>query len=688
MQKRHAGIDIMEAQSTQRFLRDIPLFAALDEDALVLVAQKSRMAEYAKGSVMYREGAAPDAFYCIIAGRVVIYTTDTLGREQALEYLHRGKYFGIISLLTGEPHSVTARALNDCTVLTVAKDDFNELLKGIPSLAIDLSKTLSRRLKNKDIHQKIVFESTILSVFSSYAQAGKSIYALNLALSLKKETSKPLILLEVCPEDKLHSLPQRLRVEAAFQTIGPCSWPEAESCLINFSQPDALGKFTIKTACGIDVICFSYAPDDESFVKKLLDVMTFLINDYAYIILDLPASMDAFVLSVLNQSDLIQVLTSPEPVDLKRTRRLIERLKSDFHFPESKISVIINEYKLSKLTSGEQKEILGHAIFATVPRIEFEDSDKIMLDQPESEYAKVVRRIARHTGECLVGLALGVGAGYGFCHIGVLKVLEEEKIPIDVITGSSIGAIIASLWVTGRSASEILEITREFKKQSFVWKLADFTFPSIGFIKGNRLYDFLKKYLGTKTFHDVSLPLKIIASDIKRKEPRVLDKGLLADALMASCAMPGIFRPFKFRDDILFDGGVTNPLPTEELYRMGMKKIIAVNVTPSRQDIIRQYEELKTHLSPGPAHKKRKWFSLRRYFQQRLKNNILEIIFSSIELMQSELVEKEAELADVLLHPDTSGLHWMEFHRAEEFASRGEQEARRQIEKIKQLVNE
>jgi NTE family protein len=283
---------------------------------------------------------------------------------------------------------------------------------------------------------------------------------------------------------------------------------------------------------------------------------------------------------------------------------------------------------------------------------------------------------------------LGVGAGYGFCHIGVLKVIEEEKIPIDVITGSSIGAIIASLWVTGRSASEILEITREFKKQNFVWKLVDFTFPSIGFIKGNRLYAFLKKYLGTKTFRDVSLPLKVIASDIKRKEPRVLDKGLLVDALMASCAMPGIFRPFKFRDDILFDGGVTNPLPTEELYRMGMKKIIAVNVTPSRQDIIRQYEELKTHLAPGPAHKKREWFSLRRYFQQRLKNNILEIIFSSIELMQSELVEKEAELADVLLHPDTSGLHWMEFHRAEEFASRGEQEARRQIEKIKQLVND
>jgi len=271
---------------------------------------------------------------------------------------------------------------------------------------------------------------------------------------------------------------------------------------------------------------------------------------------------------------------------------------------------------------------------------------------------------------------LGVGVAYGFCHIGVLKVIEEEKIPIDVISGSSVGALIASLWVTGRSSAEILEITKEFKEPKYIWGLVDLTFPLLGFIKGNKLYKFLKKYLGNKTFYDVRLPLKIIASDIKRKEAIILEKGLLADAIMASCTMPGVFAPFKFKQGLLFDGGVINPLPTEPLFKMGVKKIIAVNVTPSKEDVLKQYEKIKGAETP------------RRYYQNKLKTNILDIIFSSIEVMQLEIAGKEAQLADIVLHPDTSGLYWLELHRAKEFARRGEDEARKNLDKIWQVINE
>ena len=289
----------------------------------------------------------------------------------------------------------------------------------------------------------------------------------------------------------------------------------------------------------------------------------------------------------------------------------------------------------------------------------------------------------------MVGLVLGVGVGYGFCHIGVLKVIEEEKIPIDIIAGSSIGALIASLWASGRSSSEILEITSEFKEPKHIWGLVDLTFPQLGFIKGNKLYRFLKKYLGNKTFYDLRLPLKIIASDVKRKEPRVLDKGLLADAVMASCAMPGVFKPFRFKEDLLFDGGVINPLPTEPLFKMGVKKIIAVNVTPSREDIIRQYERIKEDMKLNLANglKKKNRFSLKDYFKNAFGSNILDIIFSSVEILQSEVAEKEAQLADVVLHPDTSGLYWLELHKSKEFARRGEDEARRNLDRIWEVIN-
>ncbi|MDD2751819.1 MAG: patatin-like phospholipase family protein [Candidatus Omnitrophica bacterium] len=662
-------------------LQEIPLFMTLNRKEKALLLQRSRIVEYKKGEIVYQEGSAPDAFYCLILGRVLIFTKDLNGNEKPLEYLHRGKYFGIISLLTGEAHSVSVKAINDCSLLVIKKDDFDFIIKQIPVLAIDLSRTLCRRLKNKDLHQKSIFESTIFSVFSSYSHAGKTVYALNLGLSLKKETRKSVIILDIAAGDKQHSLPVKLELNDNYPVF---ALEQKEKSDIKLMK-----NYILSSKFGIDLACLSYQAEEESCRKKLIAILSNLVNDYHYIILDLPASMDNFVFSVLNQSDLIHILSSPESVDLGRTHSLVARLKEEFNFPEAKIKIIINEYKLSKISSGEQRELLGSGIFATLPKMELVAKDRQVLEDPDSEYAKAVRRISRQASDSCVGLALGVGMGYGFCHIGVLKVLEEEKIPIDIISGASIGAIIASLWATGKSSSEIMEITREFREPKFMWSLADFTFPSLGFIKGNKMYRFLKKYLGDKTFYDVKLPLRVVASDVRKKESKVFDQGPLVEALMASCAMPGVFRPFSFGQGLLLDGGIITPLPTEVLFKMGVRKIIAVNVTPCRSDIVSQYEKIKEQLSVTyQAVKKREWFNLKSYLKERFKTNILDIIFSSIEVMQAELVEKEIQLADIVLHPDTSGMHWLELHRSSEFAKRGEEEARKNLDKIWQVINE
>jgi NTE family protein len=661
-------------------IRELAFFAGLSKKELAIINAKSQIIEYRKGQIIYAEGSAPSAFYCIISGRVQIYTQDKAGNQLILEYLHRGKYFGIISLLTNETHSVTSQAINDCAVLVIPKDDFDFLLQNIPHLAIDLSRSLSRRLKRKDIHQKKIFESTVISVFSSYAQAGKTVYALNLALSLNRETHKSVIILDILPKGKIHTLPQKLAIQE------PPIFDLSNAADIHILPKD----FILKNSFGIELFCFYYEQDNDSCLKRLIEILSILVNDYHYIILDLPAAMDRSIISMLNQSDLIHILSSPDPCDLKRTNNLISRLKKDFNFDPAKIKVIINEYKLSKINHCGQLEILGQEIFATIPKIEFDSPARLIIDAPDCEYSKAVRRIARQLGDCLVGLVLGVGVAYGFCHVGVLRVIEEENIPVDVIVGSSIGSLIASLWAVGKSSSEILEITREFKEPKHIWGLIDITFPRLGFIKGNKLYRFLKKHLGDKTFYDVKLPLKIIASDVHRKEPKILDQGLLVDAIMASCSMPGVFAPFKFKEEALFDGGVTYPLPTEPLIQMGVNKIIAVNVTPSRDDILKQLNKLKNPAPSGLITDSQKPKRLGLF--SRLKNlfnlNIVNIIFSSVEVLQSEVARREGELADIVLHPDTTGLFWLELHKADEFAKRGEVETRKHLEQLWQLVNE
>ncbi len=669
----------MNLEDKEYIIKELAFFAGLSKKELALINARSQIVEYRKGQIIYTEGSAPSAFYCVLSGRVQIYTKDKLGNPLILEYLHRGKYFGIISLLTNETHSVTSEVINDCAVLVIPKEDFNVILESIPRLAIDLSRSLSRRLKRKDIHQKKIFESTVVSVFSSYAQAGKTIYALNLALSLSCETHKSVIILDILPKDKTHSLPLKLDI----------SQPPIFD-LTRQSDIYSLPKdFILKSNFGIDLFCFYYEEDNDFCLKRLIEILSILVNDYHYIILDLPAAMDRSLISMLNQSDLIHILTSPDACDLKRTNNLINHLKTDFNFDVHKIKTVINEYKLSKIDHLDQLEILGQEIFATVPKIEFNSPARLIIDAPDCEYSKAVRRIARQLGDCLVGLVLGVGVAYGFCHVGVLKVIEEENIPVDIIVGSSIGSLIASLWAIGKSSAEILEITREFKEPKSIWGLIDFTFPRLGFIKGNKLYRFLKKHFKDKTFYDVKLPLKIIASDVHKKEPKILDKGPLVDAIMASCSMPGVFAPFKFKEEILFDGGVTYPLPTEPLMQMGVRKIIAVNVTPSREDILNQLKKLKAAPN-GPLADNQQ--SSPPGVLSRLKNifnlNILDIIFSSVEILQSEVARRESELADIVLHPDTAGLFWLELHKADEFAKRGEAEARKHLGQIRQLINE
>ncbi|MDD2703439.1 MAG: cyclic nucleotide-binding domain-containing protein [Candidatus Omnitrophica bacterium] len=673
-------------------LKEIPLFTGLSEREREYIDKKTSLVEYRKNQVIYAEGTQPSGFYCIIFGRVVVFTGDKKGSEKILEYLSRGKYFGIISLLTGDPHSVTARAVNDCLILYMPKEAFMSTLKKIPRLAIDMSQTLSRRLKRKDLHQKIIFETTIISVSSVSAKANKALYAANLALSIRKETGKSVAVLEAVPQSAPFLVPAELSPGTAVKEF---------NLSYSFKQIGNLARFILKERTGIDLLCLRYNPKDEYHLRKIVNLLGLLVNDYHFIILALPSFKEKFIFDILNQSNLIHIFSGSKPADFRRADRLRTRLKDELQFPSAKIRLIVEGEKPPRGTVEEDNKSVND-ISAFLPALRPRISRRPVIDNADCEYARRIRRIARNDGDCMVGLALGVGFAYGFCHVGVFKVLEDEKIPIDVISGSSMGALLASLWATGRSSREIIEITRVFKEPKYIWSLVDLTFPFVGFIKGNKLYDFLKRCLGSKTFADTRVPIKIIASDVKRKEWRILDRGLLIDAIMASCAMPGVFMPYKFREEMLFDGGVIMPMPTEPLVEMGVRKIIAVNVTPSREDVIRQFKQMKENAAgteklpaaEGKLFRKDAWydllfrFSLKNYVKDRLKTNILDIIFSSFEIMQSEMVNKEAQFADVVLHPDVGGLHWMELNKAEEFVKRGEVEAKKHLERMRALIKE
>jgi len=293
--------------------------------------------------------------------------------------------------------------------------------------------------------------------------------------------------------------------------------------------------------------------------------------------------------------------------------------------------------------------------------------------------------------ENIIGLALGSGAAFGLAHIGVLHVLEKEKIPIGIVSGASIGALIAAMWGIGLASKEIEGISEKLKTKLNIMRLLDFTFPISGILAGKRLRRFLRAILGDKTFEDLKIPVKIIVYDLANRETIIVDKGRLLDAVYKSIAVPGIFQPIMEGGRMLVDGGILDPVPVDVLFKNGAKKVIAVNVLPGPKNICERNMALKelakeemNMLRQGSLDEKM-CVHLTRFFRKVFTPNIFDVIMTSMQAMEYSIAEINCCKADVSLHPVLSNAASTDFHLVKQFVKIGEEETLKHIDKIRAL---
>ena len=666
------------------------IFSCLKRSEKNLIAQKSKILNYKKGDVIYKQGEPPDAFYCVISGRVKIFKIKD-SKETVLEFLTSGMYFGIISLLTTRTHSVNAVAVNESLILKIKNDDFDLILRKIPRLAIDLSKTLSEQIRRRD-YARGSLKSNIISIYGAVRGIGRTMYAVNLAISLRKETEKKVVFVEIGKTGR--DLFKVLNIDSKSDPINLQDLPLGR---------DEINKFIIKSSeLNIDFFNITHNPKTDNSYIDISSFLSLLTNEYQYVIVDLPVDRSRLVFKSLAQSDSIHLITDHDLGNLKSTRELMVGLFREVEYPQEKIKVILNEKKnMKKIPYDEVVKILDHGIFANIPvfwqaadKINAE-SVKIVLTQPDSEYARAIRRIAREIGNVLVGLALGSGAAFGLAHIGVIKALEKENIPIDVVAGTSIGALIGALWSTGKSGKDIEKIMMGFNKNKIkVFRLLfDFCLSKSSLAKGNRVAKFLKKHLGNKTFCDIKFPLKIIACNLDKRERVVFSSGKLIDAVRASLAIPGIFEPLKLDSDLIIDGGILEPIPVRSLEEAGIKKIIAVNVLPSPEDIQEGYKNFKLYLEREKQDVQRRNFVVRAIYYLRILfrkiffPNIFDIMVNSILAMEYAVAKQDCLRADVVINPIIIGTNWFEFFRTDELIRKGQVETINKITSIREVVN-
>jgi len=271
---------------------------------------------------------------------------------------------------------------------------------------------------------------------------------------------------------------------------------------------------------------------------------------------------------------------------------------------------------------------------------------------------------APELGKRKVGLALGSGAARGLAHIGVLEVLEKEGVPIDMIAGSSMGALIGALYAQGKDVSLIKNLAINLGSKRFTL-LADPALPKTGLIRGRKIEDTLRLIFGDIKFGDLGIPFACVATGIESGEEVVIKQGLVWQGVRASGSVPVILSAVKRQGRYLVDGALANPVPVSVLKEMGADFIIAVNVTPDVRERIHQVSEEQVEAK---------------------EPNILNVIMQMVHIIGYRMVESSLVGADVIIEPQVTHIGWFDFHRAPECILQGELAARSCILEIKRQV--
>lgn len=248
-----------------------------------------------------------------------------------------------------------------------------------------------------------------------------------------------------------------------------------------------------------------------------------------------------------------------------------------------------------------------------------------------------------------VGLALGSGLARGLAHIGVIKILLQAGIKIDYIAGTSMGSVVAALFACDLKMKMIERLAEHISRHTWM----DFTFPRMGLIAGDRLEQLMHLLTGRRCFEDLSLPLAVVATDLTIGERVVLNKGPIARAVRASCAIPGIFCPVEIGGRILVDGGVMERVPAGTVRKMGADFVIAVDVGV--------------------------------YVEEYKINHIFDVLSKTIDIMSREIKRSQIQEADLLIAPDMKDIGPFHFQRAEEVIARGEEAARQALPLLSNL---
>ena len=323
--------------------------------------------------------------------------------------------------------------------------------------------------------------------------------------------------------------------------------------------------------------------------------------------------------------------------------------------------------------------------------------DPISLQPPDSLNAPPRKTVA---------LVLGSGSSRGWAHIGAIEALEEEGIPIDFISGCSVGSYVGAIYASGNLASlKNFVLSMDGKK---VFSYFDVVFPRSGLLDGTKkVAELFSMHTDVQLFSELNIPVTMIATDLQRGEKVVLRSGNLLQALRATMSVPGLFAPAWFKGRWLVDGGIVDPIPVGVARATEADVVIAVDlnsVIVSRRMKTSKKNKIEQPAPEAPKFNSELLTKLTDYYETAETNfknkinemlgrdvntpDIIDTVMTSINIMQERItrINLAVEPPDILVQPRLGALKMMDFHQVEQAIEEGYIGVKEKMEDIKALL--
>ncbi len=634
------------------FLENIPLFSSVTRSQAASIASCFYFREYKKDHVIFRQGDQSDAMYIIRSGAVLIQRESENGSSFQTE-LKRGDFFGEMALLSDLPRNATAKVTLDAGLFCLEKHDFELLLSENRNIGLFLSRLYARRLSSYPETQAKTAGPRFYTVSATDPDLGLSHFLYSLAYHISTESSSKVLVVE-----------PHLELGHIMKKFGLNNIACPDESLFRLLPADTYRAGDFKWFCHESG--FSVLQVNKGFNKNLAPVLPLFMENfkihYDIIIFSLSHYFGSLEQQAARLCDKNLVLINNTSQALDTVRQRLRRLEERSGRGLDRIRVGVSHLCG---TCGIAREELKKALdLAETPQIWVDRSDKAFNDQIDTEKhfpVRGARLVAREMAGVRTGLALGAGAARGWAHIGVLKVLEENNIHIDMIAGTSMGALVGAIFAAGGSVAHLKKYTIDLfpTQRQARKKIFDYTLPLKGFLKGKKALDLVSSAVNNADFMDLLIPTFIVGVDIMKGEEVLFETGDVAGAVRSSLSLPAVFVPHRYQGRWMVDGGLLNPVPVNILEQKGADRIISVCVESRDPDM---HDPKKP---PG----------------------IMGVITRTVNIVHRQATRGFAEKSDIVIYPDVNGIAWDDFHKGELLMQRGMKACEQVMDEIRTLVS-